>query len=82
MTDERRPISIGQPIPQPRAGRELSDEELLRLIEGTLTEEQRRRLEARLAECPYSADRVAIVRQALEEAGVRLPALWLVRDEE
>jgi len=69
-----RRIQVGGSIPG--SGDEPSDEELLRLIEGTLSPEQRRRLEARLESCPYSADRVAIVRAVLEEAGVSLPRVF------
>lgn len=75
-----RRLHVGTPIPAASAD-EPSDEELIRLIEGSLSAEQRRALEARLQACPYSADRVAIVRQALREAGVTPPPrLYLVEE--
>jgi hypothetical protein len=72
-----RTIHLAGPLP-PDSGREPSDDELLHLIEGTLTDEQRARLEAELLGCPFSSDRVAVVRAALAEAGVELPRLWAV----
>lgn len=75
-----RRLQVGTSIPAASAD-EPTDEELIRLIEGSLSEEQRRALEERLLECPYSADRVAIVREALKEAGVTpLPVLYLVEE--
>jgi hypothetical protein len=70
-----RKMRISRPIPSATRG-EPTDEELISLIEGTLTEEQRRALEVQLSQCPYSADRVAIIRAALEAAGVEVPAAW------
>jgi hypothetical protein len=73
-----RRLHLGTPIPVASAN-EPTDEELIRLIEGSLSQEQKRALEERLLACPYSADRVAIVREALKEAGVTPPpVLYLV----
>jgi len=70
--DGPRKMRISRPIPA--ASRlEPTDEELLRLLEGTLSEDLRRALEVQLHECPYSADRIAIMRAALEQAGVEIP---------
>ena len=75
-----RRIQVDRAVPEASAD-EPSDEELIRLIEGQLSEEQRRSLEERLAVCPYSADRVAIVRDALLEAGVVLSrVVYLTED--
>jgi len=71
-SDGQRKMRISRPIPA--ASRlEPTDEELLALLEGTLSEDQRRALEVQLRQCPYSADRVAIMRAALEQAGVEIP---------
>ena len=75
-----RRIQVGQPIPSASPD-EPTDEELIHLIEGSLSDDQRRSLEERLLACPYSADRVAIVRDALLEAGVAVPRLWFLSDE-
>jgi hypothetical protein len=70
-----RKMRISRPIPSATRG-EPTDEELISLIEGTLTAEQQRALEVQLSQCPYSADRVAIIRAALEAAGVEVPPAW------
>lgn len=72
-----RTIHLSSALPTPRE-HEPDDEQLLQLIEGQLSSYQLRRLEEQLRECPYSADRVAVVRAALAEAGVPLPRRWLV----
>jgi hypothetical protein len=76
-----RRVHITAALPIPTED-EPDDEELLGLIEGQLTPAQLRRLEEQLQECPYSTDRVAVVRAALAEAGVVLPRRWVVWSSE
>ena len=73
-----RDIDLGQIIPR-SSDHEPPEDDLLRLIEGTLSDDQRRELETLLEQCPYSADRVAIVRAALGDAGITVPRIWLLR---
>lgn len=72
-----RTIHVSVSLPE-ASDDEPDDDQLLALIEGRLSSDQLARLEDQLRECPYSADRVAIVRAALHEAGVSLPRRWLV----
>jgi hypothetical protein len=74
-----RGLDLCRIVPR-RSDHEPPEDDLLHLIEGTLSDDQRRELEERLEHCPYSADRVAIVRAALNDAGIPLPRLWLLRD--
>jgi hypothetical protein len=80
LSELLRRIPVGQPIPSATED-EPTDEELIRLIEGSLSDHQQRALEERLLACPYSADRVAIVREALREAGVAVPHVLFLSDD-
>jgi len=65
-----RLIRLGQRLPEPTP-EEPADDELLLLIEEKLPEAERQRVEALLARCPYSADRVDVLRQALADFASR-----------
>ena len=61
-----RPSSAGAGRP---AADEPSDDELLRYVDGSMDDGERETLEARLADHPAAAARVAIVAEALAEGG-------------
>jgi hypothetical protein len=63
-----RAVRPSLPVPDPRAD-EPSDDELLRYVDGSMSDAEREDLEARLADHPDAAARVAIVAEALAEGG-------------
>ena len=67
-----RSIPLARPLPRPRAD-EPADDELLLLLEGKLAPARRAEVEAKLQDCPFSADRLEVLREALvEEQRARL----------
>lgn len=63
----QRRIAVTRPVPAPSDG-EPTDDELLAALEGRLSVAERRGLEARLEQHPYSRDRLEILREAFGEA--------------
>src|SRR5262249_46405958 len=68
LTARLRAVRPSVPVPG-AAGDEPSDDELLRYVEGSMDDGERAAFEARLADHPNSAERVAIVAEALAEGG-------------
>jgi hypothetical protein len=68
LSERLRAVRPLLPMPDP-AGDEPSDEELLRYIDGAMSPAEREAFEAVLAEHPSAAERVAVVADALHEAG-------------
>ncbi|SRR6266542_1951819 len=68
LSERLRAVRPSLPVPSP-SGDEPSDEELLRYIDGGLSPEERAAFEVRLAAHPNAAERVAVVADALHEAG-------------
>ena len=68
LTARLRAVRPSLAIPAPGAD-EPSDDELLRYVEGVMDDGERGAFEARLAEHPNAAERVAIVAEALAEGG-------------
>lgn len=68
LTARLRAVSPSVPVPD-AAVDEPSDDELLRYVDGSMDERERETLEARLADHPNAAARVAIVAEALAEGG-------------
>ncbi len=66
LTRALRRIRIGRPLPEPTPD-EPSDDRLLLLIEDQLPPDERREVEQLLERCPYSADRVEVLREVLEQ---------------
>jgi hypothetical protein len=60
-------------VPGPRPG-DPDDETLLRLVDGNLPRDERRRLERLVDASPHARDRLLALREALAEAGERVPA--------
>jgi hypothetical protein len=65
-------IRVRRAVPLPTSD-EPSDEDLLRLIEGTLPKRRVRRVLERSAKSPYSRARLEVLLEALEETGFHLP---------
>src|SRR5262245_10563346 len=68
LSERLRAVRPSLPVPSPGAD-EPSDEELLRYIDGRLGADERAAFEVRLAAHPNAAERVAVVAEALNEAG-------------
>jgi hypothetical protein len=68
LSERLRAVRPSLPVPSP-GGDEPTDEELLRYIDGTLGAAEREAFETRLAAHPNAAERVAVVADALHEAG-------------
>ena len=68
LTARLRAVRPSVPVPD-AAVDEPSDDELLRYVDGSMDDAERARLEARLADHPDAAARVAIVAEALAEGG-------------
>ena len=68
LTARLRAVRPSSAIPDPVAD-EPSDDELLRYVDGSMDDGERDALEARLADHPAAAARVAIVAEALAEGG-------------
>src|SRR2546421_7144914 len=68
LTARLRALSPSAAIPE-AADDEPSDDELLRYVDGSMDDAERETLEARLADHPNAAARVAIVAEALAEGG-------------
>ncbi|HXU74731.1 MAG TPA: hypothetical protein VN947_35790 [Polyangia bacterium] len=68
LTARLRAVRPSVPVPD-AAGDEPSDDEILRYVDGSMTDSERAGFETRLADHPSSAARVAIVAEALAEGG-------------
>jgi hypothetical protein len=68
LTARLRAVRPSTAVPEPGAD-EPSDDELLRYVDGSMEDAERALLEARLADNPGAAERVAIVAEALAEGG-------------
>jgi hypothetical protein len=61
-----RTLRVSRPIPAPVVG-EPSDDDLLRYLDGAMSDEEQAAFEQCLAQFPATAARVEILREALEE---------------
>ena len=68
LTARLRAVRPSLPVPDAAAD-EPSDDELLRYVDGSMDDRERESFEARLADHPNAAARVAIVAEALAEGG-------------
>lgn len=68
LTARLRAVRPSLPVPDAAAD-EPSDDELLRYVDGSMDDRERDGFEARLADHPHAAARVAIVAEALAEGG-------------
>lgn len=68
LTARLRAVRPSLPVPEPAAD-EPSDDELLRYVDGAMGGAEREAFEARLADYPAAAARVAVIAEALAESG-------------
>jgi hypothetical protein len=68
LTRSLRGLRPSLPIPQP-GSEDLSDDDLLRYVDGAMSEGEREAFERRIADHPDAADRIAIVVDALADSG-------------
>ncbi len=70
-----RRIRVSHPVPAPSID-EPTDDELLRFLDGAMTEQERLPFEERLKSSPYASARVEVLSAALAENG------WPVSDDD
>lgn len=68
LTARLRAVRPSLPVPEP-AAEAPSDEDILRYVDGSMGDAERGSFEARLADHPDAAARVAVVAEALSESG-------------
>jgi hypothetical protein len=65
-TTKVRVMWVKRPVPAPTED-EPDDDELLRFLDGTMSDEEVAALQARLERCPYALARISILAEALFE---------------